>query len=171
MEFASQLGIRVPRIQRSIQIDDGFYCIMDWIPGQTLDVEWPELGWIASLRLAFKLRQIIRRLRSAESISCGSLATGNCRSYYLDDSFGLPPRATVDQVNAFVNFWASLVTPRQEVKKTPAEHSSARGRFFYLMNHLSSRITIWHVVISYWTARDGFGLWIGIVRGFIPSSF
>lgn len=130
VEFASQLGIYVPRIQRTVQVDDAFYCIMDCIPGKTLDVEWPELGWIASLRLAFKLRHIIRRLRSAESTFAGSLATGKCRSYYLDDTFGLPPRASFDHVNAFMNFWANFVTPRQEVKKTPAEHSICQRPVF-----------------------------------------
>ncbi|KAI5860894.1 ankyrin repeat protein [Durotheca rogersii] len=123
MKFASQLGIRVPHIQRIIQVDDGFYCIMDRIPGTTLDMAWPELGWVASLRLAFQLRRVIRRLRSAASTSSGSLATSKCRSYCLEDSFGLPPRATFHQVNAFLNFWANFVSLRQEIKKTPAEHA------------------------------------------------
>ncbi|KAI2602397.1 ankyrin repeat protein [Hypoxylon sp. NC1633] len=122
-EFASRLGIRVPHIQRTVQVDRDYYCIMDRVPGKTLDVIWPELGWIASLRLAFQLRHFIRRLRSAESTSSGSLATGQCRSYYLDDSFGLPPWASSDQVNAFMNFWANFRSIGQEVKKTPAEHS------------------------------------------------
>lgn len=113
MKLACQLGIRVPRIQRIIQADDAFYCIMDRIPGTTLDVAWPELGWIASLRLALQLRRVIHRLRSVDSASSGSLATGKCRSYFLEDSFGLPPRATLSQVNAFLNFWANFVSIRQ----------------------------------------------------------
>ncbi|KAH9996375.1 hypothetical protein F4779DRAFT_607020 [Xylariaceae sp. FL0662B] len=96
---------------------------MDRIPGKTLETAWPELGWIESLRLAFQLRHHIRRLRSAVSTSAGSLATGKCKSYYLEDSFGLPPRATCHQVNAFLNFWASFVNIGVEVKKTPAEHA------------------------------------------------
>ncbi|RSM14828.1 hypothetical protein CDV31_005262 [Fusarium ambrosium] len=123
MKFASRLGIHVPRIQRIIQFDNAFYCIMDRIPGETLDRIWPELGWIASLRLAFQLRRVIRRLRSVVSTSSGSLATGKCRSYFLEDSFGLPPRATFHQVNAFLNFWANFVSLRQETKKTPVEHA------------------------------------------------
>ncbi|KAI1376825.1 ankyrin repeat protein [Hypoxylon crocopeplum] len=130
VEFASQLGIRVPHIQRTARVDGGYYCVMDRIPGKTLDVVWLELSWITSLRLAFELRHFVRRMRSAKSTSSGSLATGKCRSYYLDDSFGLPPRASSDQINAFLNFWANFVTPRQEVKKTSAEHSICQRPVF-----------------------------------------
>ena len=37
MKFASRLGIHVPCIQRIIQFDNAFYCIMDRISGETLD--------------------------------------------------------------------------------------------------------------------------------------
>lgn len=124
MQVASQLGIRVPHVQRIVQVDDVFYCIMDRISGTALDIAWPELGWISSLRLAFQLRRVVQRLRSAVSVTSGSLATGKCTSYFLQDSFGLPPRATLYQVNAFLNFWANFTTLRQETKKTPAEHAT-----------------------------------------------
>lgn len=65
MKFASQLGIHIPHIQRILQADDGFYCIMDRIPGTTLDTVWPELGWITSLRVASNF--------FALSAACGQL--------------------------------------------------------------------------------------------------
>lgn len=123
MEFASQLGIRIPHIHRIVWADSGPFCVMDRVPGTTLDIAWPELGWISSLRLAFQLRRVIRRLRSATSTSAGSLASGECRSYFLEDRFGLPPRANFHHINAFLNFWANFTSIRHEIKKTPAEHA------------------------------------------------
>lgn len=35
---------------------------MGRIPGTTLDMAWPELGWIGGLRLAFQLRRVIKSL-------------------------------------------------------------------------------------------------------------
>lgn len=122
MKLASQLDIHVPHIRRVIQHDRGLYCIMDRIPGATLDMAWPKLGWISSLRLAFQLRRVIHRLRSVVSTSSGSLATGKCRSYFLEDWYGLPLRATSQQVISFLNFWANFISNRQEIQKTPAEH-------------------------------------------------
>lgn len=49
VEFASQLGIYVSGVQRTVQADNSFYCIMDRVPVKTLD----------GLRLAFKLRHVI----------------------------------------------------------------------------------------------------------------
>ncbi|EKJ74205.1 hypothetical protein FPSE_05502 [Fusarium pseudograminearum CS3096] len=67
---------------------------MDRIYGTTLDIVWPDLGWITSLRLAFQLRSAINRLRAQPSA--------------VDD---------------FLDFWANLVSARLEFKKTPTEHS------------------------------------------------
>jgi hypothetical protein len=41
---ASQLSIGVPHIHPIIQDDDGFYCIMEWILGEALDMAWLGLG-------------------------------------------------------------------------------------------------------------------------------
>ncbi|KAF4464214.1 kinase-like domain [Fusarium albosuccineum] len=131
MEFASQLGIHVPRIRRTIEDDEGgIYCVMDRIPGTTLDEKWPELGWIASIRIAFQLRRIVRRLRSAQSTLAGSPVSGNCRSYFLEDFFELPPKASAENINAFLNFWASFINIRHEIKKTPAEHAICPNPIF-----------------------------------------
>ncbi|KAG6023229.1 hypothetical protein E4U40_004095 [Claviceps sp. LM458 group G5] len=42
MKFASQLGIQVPHVHRIIR-GDGLYCIMDRVPGTTLEIAWHEL--------------------------------------------------------------------------------------------------------------------------------
>ncbi|KAG6236557.1 hypothetical protein E4U25_003610 [Claviceps purpurea] len=130
MKFASQLGIHVPHIQRIVKDDDGFCCIMDRIPGTTLDIAWHELGWIASLRLAFQMRRIVLRLRSAMSTSSGSPRKGECTSYFLDDRFNLPLRASGHHMNAFLNFWANFAGLGREIKKTPAEHAICRRPIF-----------------------------------------
>ncbi|CCE32883.1 uncharacterized protein CPUR_06749 [Claviceps purpurea 20.1] len=122
MKFASQLGIRVPHVHRIVHGDD-FYCIMDRIPGTTLDIAWHELGWIASLRLAFQMRRIVHRLRSVVSASSGTLPIGECTSYFLEDRYNLPLRANYHHMNAFLNFWANFAGFGPEVKKTPAEHA------------------------------------------------
>ncbi|KAG5996271.1 hypothetical protein E4U52_006899 [Claviceps spartinae] len=122
MKFASQLGIRVPRVHRIVR-GVGFYYIMDRVPGTTLDKAWHELGWIESLRLAFQLRRIVHRLRSVVSTSSGTIPAGECTSCFLDDHYGLPLRANCHHVNAFLNFWINFDGFGQEVKKTPAEHA------------------------------------------------
>lgn len=130
MELASTLGIHVPRTQRTVRVDGIIYCIMDRIQGSTLAAEWMTLGWFATIRLAFQLRRMIRRLRSAKSLTAGSLVSGECRSYYLDDSFGLPPRANSRQVNAFMNFWLDFTSIGHEIKKTAAQHSICSKKAF-----------------------------------------
>ncbi|KAG5969580.1 hypothetical protein E4U56_008251 [Claviceps arundinis] len=122
MKFASQLGIQVPHVHR-INRGDGFYCIMDRVPGTTLEIAWHGLGWIASLRIAFELRRIVHRLRSAVSTSAGTLPRGRCTSFFLDDKYGLPARANFQCVNAFLNFWVNFAAFRRELSKTPAEHA------------------------------------------------
>lgn len=130
IKFASGLGIQVPRIKRRLQVGDCVYCIMDRIHGATLDTEWSKLGWFASVRLAFQLRRTIRRMRSVESPMAGSLVTGKCRSFYLEDTFGLPLHATIHHINAFVNFWVNFVSIRHEIKKSPAQHSTCSNPAF-----------------------------------------
>ncbi|KAG6125012.1 hypothetical protein E4U12_007712 [Claviceps purpurea] len=133
MKFASQLGIPVPHIERVVH-GYGVYCIMERIPGTTLDIAWHDLGWIASLRVAFQLRRVVQRLRSATSSSSGPIPTGRCTSYYFDDKFGLPARANCHHVNAFLNFWANFPGFLKEARKTPAEHAICpRSVFSY--NH------------------------------------
>ncbi|KAG6018013.1 hypothetical protein E4U54_007809 [Claviceps lovelessii] len=91
-QVASQLGIRVPHVRRIVRQDDAFYCIMDRISGTTLDIAWPELGWISSLRLAFQLRRVVHRLRSVMSVTSGSLTTGEWQLWIIDwDCAGFYP--------------------------------------------------------------------------------
>jgi hypothetical protein len=78
---------------------------MERIPGDTLDAEWTRLSWWASIKLALQLRRFIRLLRSVTSPTAGSLDTGKCRSFYLDDYFGLPNHASRENVDYFIKFW------------------------------------------------------------------
>lgn len=123
-ELAVGLGIHVPRIRRTVIHGGTAYCIMDRILGKSLEVEWPRLGWIATARLALQLRQIINRLRSIPSPTAGSPVSGECRSFYIEDRYSLPPRADSEQINSFINFWVNFVSIRQEVKKTRTQHSA-----------------------------------------------
>lgn len=84
-EVAGQLGIRGPSIQKVIKNEENAYAIMDRIEGVTLDVIWKTLGWIMTIRLGLQLRCFINILRSVTSPTTGSLATGECRSFWLED--------------------------------------------------------------------------------------
>ncbi|KAG9251899.1 ankyrin repeat protein [Emericellopsis atlantica] len=86
---------------------------MDRVPGFPLD----------AIRLAFQMRGIVKRLQSITSNLARSLVTGECRSFYLEDSFGLPPKASREQIDAFINFWANYILIGRELKKTIMEDS------------------------------------------------
>ncbi|KAL2868050.1 uncharacterized protein BJX67DRAFT_380258 [Aspergillus lucknowensis] len=89
-EVASQLGIRCPFIRKTIKTERNVYIIMDRLEGTTLDVVWKELGWFMTVKLALQLRRFVKMLRSVTSPTAGSLVTGECRSFWLEDYYGLP---------------------------------------------------------------------------------
>ncbi len=122
IELARGLGVRTPRAVREVEVDDIFWCIFERVEGPTLEETWATVGWFQSIILAFQLRGFIRRLRSVTSTTAGSLVTGSCRSFWLDDRFGLPAWATPDNIYAFIDFWSEIGSPKQEVAKTPAQH-------------------------------------------------
>lgn len=68
MQCARRLGIRVPSIERVIEMSGNVYVIMERIHGQTLEEAWAHLSWFTTLRLAFQLRRFIRRMRGVSSI-------------------------------------------------------------------------------------------------------
>ncbi|KAI1365455.1 ankyrin repeat protein [Xylaria arbuscula] len=145
-EFASALGVRVPRVRRTVSDNGANYCIMDRIQGVALDTEWPKLSWTMSIWLAFQVRRVIRQLRSVESPTAGCLFTGQCTSFYLDDRFGLPSGASLSQVNSFLNFWLNFDSIPHEIKKTPSDHStcprplfSTNDTFVYTHHDLAPR--------------------------------
>lgn len=127
IEIAQALGIRTPKIIRLIQYADEEFLIMERIKGQTIEDAWPRLGWYASLRLAFQLRRFISLMRSITSGTAGSIITGSCRSFWLDDRFGLPARATVGHVMDFLAFWTDFRSIRHEYKKGSHDHTALKG--------------------------------------------
>ncbi|KFY18840.1 hypothetical protein V493_08312 [Pseudogymnoascus sp. VKM F-4281 (FW-2241)] len=119
---AEALDVRVPHIKRVAKGDGHFECIQERIYGRTLMDAWTDIGWFSTFRLAFQLRGMLRRMRAATSQTAGSLGTGLCRSMWLDDRFGVPPRALPSTISSIINFWHNLVSFRREAGKSPEEH-------------------------------------------------
>ncbi|UNI15352.1 hypothetical protein JDV02_001891 [Purpureocillium takamizusanense] len=140
VEAAHRLGIRVPRVVRSVRCEGTAFVIMERVEGATLQMAWPSLGWWLSLRLALQLRRFILKMRSVTSKSAGSLVTGQCRSFWLDDHFGLPARAMPSDISAFLAFWVNFISIRQELKKDCHQHLSQRE----LSTLQSSRLVFTH---------------------------
>lgn len=65
IEIASGLGIPVPRVHRTVQEENTSYCIMDHVPGKTLEAAWQGLGWMATIKIALQLRRQSSHLRQA----------------------------------------------------------------------------------------------------------
>ena len=104
VRVARQLGIRTPTVKRVVKFNaNDAYCVMDRIHGATLEEVWPKLSWLTKARLAMQLRQSIRRLRSVTSSTAGSLATGRCKSFWLEDYYGLPPQSNPEDVAGFIS--------------------------------------------------------------------
>ena len=113
MEVAHALGIRVPFPRRTIKNDSSAYCIMDLIGGVTLEEEWSKLGWFTTIRLAMQLRGFIRQLRSVTSQYAGSLVSGECKSFWLDDRFRIPDKSAPSTITSFFRFWIDFVSIRK----------------------------------------------------------
>jgi len=122
IEVARQSGIRAPCIKRIIRHNNDAYCIMERIQGTTLEDAWPKLSWFTVIRLILQLRRFVQILRSVTSLTAGSLATGECRSFWLEDRYGLPARSGPKELTHFLTFWAGFVSIRREVK-SPAQGS------------------------------------------------
>ncbi|KAE8417259.1 hypothetical protein BDV36DRAFT_309563 [Aspergillus pseudocaelatus] len=63
---------------------------MDRARGTTLDVVWKELGWFMTAKFGLQLHRFVKILRSVTSPTAGSLATGECWSFWLEDHYGFP---------------------------------------------------------------------------------
>ncbi|PGH28409.1 hypothetical protein GX50_08857 [[Emmonsia] crescens] len=113
MNTAHSLGIRVPIVKRVVEYEDNTYYIMERIDGITLEDAWASLSWFTSLRLAVFLLCSVRLLRSSVSSTAGSLSTGRCRSFWLEDHYGLPAKSTFEDVASFIQFWTNFVSMRQ----------------------------------------------------------
>ena len=103
-------------------IRNGAFCIMERIPGMTLETAWTSLSWIRTINLALQLRRYVSHLRSMTSLTAGSLATGEFRSFWFQDLFGLPVRSGLEIVADFIKFWAEFVSIPQEVKGRGPDH-------------------------------------------------
>ena len=110
MKVADQLGIRVPQVFRILRGDRKSFTIVERIEGITLEETWPNLSCFATALLAIQLRRFVSLLRSKTSPTAGSLATGKCHSFWLEDRFGLPARSNPATVWSFIEFWAGFVS-------------------------------------------------------------
>ncbi|RAL05944.1 uncharacterized protein BO80DRAFT_475076 [Aspergillus ibericus CBS 121593] len=116
MEVVNHLRIRSPRVQRIVINGSSAHYIMNRIEGTTLDALWIQLSWFTTIKLAFQLRHFVRILRSITSTTAGSLATGQCRSFYLDDRFGVPARSTPTDLAEFFRFWGNFRGMKQAIQ-------------------------------------------------------
>ncbi|PGH09379.1 hypothetical protein AJ79_05691 [Helicocarpus griseus UAMH5409] len=146
MELARGLGIRVPTVKRIVHSKDIVYLIMNRIDGMSLNEARSKLGWIQSIRLAVELRGYIHALRSLTSSTAGSLATGKCRSFWLDDIYRLPQKSTPADLSSFLLFWTNFTTPRAARRNAadplPANSNNApstTGPFVFTHHDLAPR--------------------------------
>ncbi|KAK4163864.1 hypothetical protein QBC43DRAFT_379048 [Cladorrhinum sp. PSN259] len=121
---ARNLGIRTPFIKRTVPLPNStrIECITQRIHGPTLEECWTSLGWFSTIRLAFQLRGMVHRMRTVTSLTAGSPGTGICRSLWLEEYYGVPPKASVAVISSIVNFWFNLVNFRREASKTVEQH-------------------------------------------------
>ncbi|TVY15493.1 hypothetical protein LARI1_G003602 [Lachnellula arida] len=120
MEAAAQLGIRVPDAKRIVTFERNTYLVMARIDGITLEEAWPKLGWLTTAKLALQLRGLVRLLRSSTSSTAGSMVSGECRSFYLEDRFKLPPRSSPAVITSFIQFWTCFTTIGRAMKTATA---------------------------------------------------
>ena len=120
--LALQLGIRVPVIERSLSIGYSLYTIMRRVDGTSLIDCWHKLGWLTTFKLAFQLRQFVRKMPTQTSSTAGGLHTGNFNSIWVEDLYGLPKNASSLAVAEYFNFWGNFISPPfGECPKRPKE--------------------------------------------------
>jgi hypothetical protein len=86
---------------------------MDLIEGVTLEEAWSKLSWFTTIRLAIQLRGFIRQLRSVTAQCAGSLVSGECKSFWLEDSYRIPDRSAASNITSFFGFWIDFVSIRK----------------------------------------------------------
>lgn len=112
-ELARALGIRVPSIKRKIEANDNAYCVMERIEGITLEEAWTKLSWVMTVKLALELRGYVHLLKSLTSSTAGSVESGECRSFWLEDRYQLPARSSPEQITCFIKFWLGFTSIRR----------------------------------------------------------
>jgi hypothetical protein len=120
-EVASQLGICGASVRKIIKNEENAYTIMDRAEGTTLDVARKELSWFMTVMLGLQLRRFVKILRTVTSPTAGSLATGECRSFWLEGRYGLPANSGPAEIACFFRFWANFTSMRRamQVSKQP----------------------------------------------------
>jgi hypothetical protein len=89
---------------------------MERIDTAILEGAWPKLGWFTTVKLALQLRWFVRLLRSLTASTAGSLVSGECRSFYLEDRFMLPPKSSPAVITSFIQFWTRFTSIGQAMK-------------------------------------------------------
>ena len=103
-----------------------FEFVQTRIHGADLMVIWPRLGLFSTIRLAFQLCGMVRRMHTVTSPTAGFLGTGLCRSFWVEnDRYGIPRPASPELLSSIVNFWHNLVSFRCEARKTLQEHKAS----------------------------------------------
>ena len=147
-ETAHHLGIPVPSVKRIVTVGVDAYCIMERAAGKTLEEQWPSLSWWSSMTIAMKLRRYVQQLRSLTSSGAGSLVSGGCRSFWLEDRFGLPVRCSSEDITNFIRFWVGFKSIRKAMleAKNPSEQAElskayipARTAFVFTHHDLAPR--------------------------------
>jgi serine/threonine protein kinase len=108
--------IAAPTAKRIIRNGRHAYCVMDRIPGGTLEDLWTHLSWFDTIKLGFQLRRFVQQIRSITSPVAGSLATGECRSFWLEDRYGLPARCRPGDMEYFFGFWINFTSMRKAIQ-------------------------------------------------------
>ncbi|KAI9747513.1 MAG: hypothetical protein M4579_007448 [Chaenotheca gracillima] len=128
MDVARELGVRVPRVFRTIICENNAYLIMERIQGTTLEEAWAGLGWTSTLKLALQLRRFTKRIRSVTSSTAGSLATRKCRSFWLEDRFEIPAGSSPQVITSFIQFWVDFISIRKAMKAATDDPVPPKGR-------------------------------------------
>ncbi|PKY03684.1 hypothetical protein P168DRAFT_212288, partial [Aspergillus campestris IBT 28561] len=116
IEVATHRGIPSPSILKTIKVQGCAYTIMNRIEGDTLDILWKDLPWFMTIKLGLQLRRCVKALRSVTSPTAGSLATGEIRSFYLEDRFGLPAHSRPTEIAHFTRFWGNFTGMRRALQ-------------------------------------------------------
>ncbi|RAL14240.1 uncharacterized protein BO97DRAFT_432929 [Aspergillus homomorphus CBS 101889] len=96
-----------PTVRRTVYRLFNTYIIVDRTEGNTLDVIWTAVHDSQAWSTASLMHKnpAIRHLPNA-----GSLATGECRPFWLEDKYGLPTRSGPRELNQFIQCWPQFTS-------------------------------------------------------------
>ncbi len=144
---------------------------MERILGNTLENVWGHLSSFTTIKLSLQLRHFVRRLQSLTSSTAGSLATGECRPFYLEDRFGLPARSSPDDITYFIKFWVGFSSIGKAIKAAMQAPVEPKGRItpiakslVFVHHDLAPRNILLHPSGQFWLLDWDFA-------GFYPIHF